>query len=572
MSNSEQYISTEVLVIGGGIAGFFAAIKAKEQGLEVILADKNYAGKSGGSYFAEGELLFFGTEHVAKMEKYINDISIKSEYLNNHEWDEICLIDAEKRYDDLVSWGIKFVEWVPFKPSMYQIVAMAFREYLPVLRKKALEIGVKVIDRIMFCDLLKQNEEIVGAMGFHTTTGDLYTFQAKATVIATGSSNLRAGYLRTNYWTGDGPAMAYRTGAEITGQEFSSGVAGVNRNEYQQLKQKNKRNGITGKIVDAPARYPFLTTGSGWARPNLNAEGGVVLDLQWEAHMGRAPLYADIDAFTPEKMSGVQNYLQRVGTRNFEKLGWDVSEGGKVQFPSTRISLNSVPGGSGIWPIDKNCATAIPGLYVAGDNCATMACGATYVGKGFGHNHAAVTGTRAGLGAAGYATKSKKITLDDEQLLKMKKSLYAPLERKGGFSPAWLTQVLQGITVPYFIFGIKHGERLSATLTLVEFLNSHLVPKLIAKDAHEWRMAQETKNMILTTEMMLRASIFRTESRGNHFREDYPRRDDPTWLAWVKIKNEQGHMKLFKEPVPDKWWPDLTKSYNERYPMLLPCE
>jgi succinate dehydrogenase/fumarate reductase flavoprotein subunit len=94
----------------------------------------------------------------------------------------------------------------------------------------------------------------------------------------------------------------------------------------------------------------------------------------------------------------------------------------------------------------------------------------------------------------------------------------------------------------------------------------------MAKDAHEWRMAQETKNMALTAEMMLRASLFRTESRGSHFREDYPRRDDPAWLAWVKIKKEQDEMITHKQPVPKEWWPDLTKSYEERYPNLLPGE
>jgi succinate dehydrogenase/fumarate reductase flavoprotein subunit len=72
--------------------------------------------------------------------------------------------------------------------------------------------------------------------------------------------------------------------------------------------------------------------------------------------------------------------------------------------------------------------------------------------------------------------------------------------------------------------------------------------------------------MVLNAEMMLRASLFRTESRGQHYREDYPRRDDPEWLAWIKIKEEDGKMKAIKEPVPEKWWPDLTGPYEERYP------
>ena len=79
--------------------------------------------------------------------------------------------------------------------------------------------------------------------------------------------------------------------------------------------------------------------------------------------------------------------------------------------------------------------------------------------------------------------------------------------------------------------------------------------------------------MVLNAEMILRASLFRTESRGLHYREDYPRRDDPTWLAWVKImQDEQGGMKLLKEPVPREWWPDLSRPYRERYPERFPGE
>ena len=82
----------------------------------------------------------------------------------------------------------------------------------------------------------------------------------------------------------------------------------------------------------------------------------------------------------------------------------------------------------------------------------------------------------------------------------------------------------------------------------------------------------ETKNMVLNAEMVLRASIFRTESRGTHFREDYPRRDDPEWLAWIKMKDENGEMVISKEPIPKNWWPDLSLPYEERYHCQLPLE
>jgi succinate dehydrogenase/fumarate reductase flavoprotein subunit len=187
-------------------------------------------------------------------------------------------------------------------------------------------------------------------------------------------------------------------------------------------------------------------------------------------------------------------------------------------------------------------------------------CGASHRGPGFG-----VTGKRAGLEAAEYALQAEKPVIDEEELGRLKKFVYGPAQRKAGFSPRWVTQLLQNTMIPYFILYIKHGERLQAALTIVEFLRDHLVPKLMAKDPHELRLTHETANMVLNAEMILRASLFRTESRGLHYREDYPRRDDPTWLAWTKVKEEQGLMKVSKEPVPEEWWPDLSKPYEERY-------
>ncbi|MFC1892008.1 twin-arginine translocation pathway signal protein, partial [Thermodesulfobacteriota bacterium] len=128
------------------------------------------------------------------------------------------------------------------------------------------------------------------------------------------------------------------------------------------------------------------------------------------------------------------------------------------------------------------------------------------------------------------------------------------------------------IMIPYFIMYIKTEERMNAALTLVEFIKDHLSPKLTAKDPHELRLALETKNMILNAEMRLRSSLFRTESRGCHYREDFPRRDDDNWLAWVLLKEENGEMKMIKKDIPEEWKPDLSIPYEERYPIRLPGE
>jgi succinate dehydrogenase/fumarate reductase flavoprotein subunit len=211
--------------------------------------------------------------------------------------------------------------------------------------------------------------------------------------------------------------------------------------------------------------------------------------------------------------------------------------------------LTDIWGASAIWPVDKNCASTVPGLYAAGDSLGHMAYWWGGIVPG------GVTGLRAGLNAAKYAQEVKRPVISEKEIARLKKVMYAPVERESGFNPRWVTQLLLHTVVPYYILIVQHGKRLQAALTLVEFFRDHYIPKLLAKDSHELRVAHETKNMVMNAEMMLRASLFRTESRGLHYREDYPRRDDPNWLAWVKLKEARGKMKVWKEPIP----------YAERY-------
>jgi len=591
MSFSEKRIKTDVLVIGGGMAGCFAAIKAKQRGLDVTLVDKGHIGKTGATHYADGNLMYFRPERGHNITDWLNLISVRGEYLNNRDWVEICLKESRNRYDDMVSWGVPFYKpdgklfinradpsWTGMddiigstdKGAVWENVDFVSRKNAPALRKKALDYGVNILDRIMTCELLKQDGKVIGAIGFHTTSGDLYVFQSKATVIATGSGAFKAENNLTNYWTGDGEAMAYRAGATVSGQEFCR--VGTDM-PIRTAVRSQKPADISNKTVDTLAHYPFITGGlASWLRPTLNAEGGAVIGAAWEVHCGRAPLYSDLDAWSEGQMKWIKYYIDSKGAEGEERAGFDFFKRGKVQFPATRIWLAPTAAGAGIWPEDMNLATGVPGLYAAGDSCATMACGASYAGLGFGLNHAAVTGSRAGLGAAEFALKLKSTDSDGKLLAGVKNNVCNPLERAGGFTAAWLTQIVQTITVPYYILGVKKEDRLRAALTLAEFINNHLSPKVMAKDPHEWRMAYEAKNMALIAEMRLQASLFRTESRGSHFREDYPRRDDPTWLAWVKLKEKDGKIAAFKEPLPGKWWPDLTKKYEERYPRMFPGE
>jgi len=519
---SEKLIETDVLVVGGGIAGCFAAVKAREKGADVTLVSKGKIGRSGMSPWAHGSMAV-PRDREDKIEALKQQAHVGGEYLNNPEWTERVIRESWDRFEDMLDWGQPFLkkengDFVkPMSGGQEQDGHLWALEDGPgswalSLRNRPEKMGVAILERIMVVDLVKQDGQVVGAVGISTSSPELYVIRAKATVLCMGSG----GFKPVGGWplvdlTSDGHVMAFRAGARITGKEFEDFHNGMMRR--------------TGEL--------WLSN----ILPMTNAEGepvpgfGFGLQADFEAHAGKAPLYRGED----EVFSGVALGL-------------------------------SVHTAEGVWPEDENCASGVPGLYAAGDCCATMVVGAAYSMGGSGTCNASVTGARAGAAAAAYALQTPKTAADSQELSRVRELVLTPANRTGGFSPDWVTRVLKNAMMPYFTLRIKHGDRLQATLALVEFMRDQLAPKLFARDPHELRLAHETKNMITNAEMKLRASLFRTESRGTHYREDHPKRVDPNWLAWVMIARADDGMTLSKESIPEKYWPDLTLPYEKRYP------
>ncbi|MBW1863847.1 MAG: FAD-binding protein [Deltaproteobacteria bacterium] len=125
---------------------------------------------------------------------------------------------------------------------------------------------------------------------------------------------------------------------------------------------------------------------------------------------------------------------------------------------------------------------------------------------------------------------------------------------------------------PYFVTYVKEKSRMEGALNQIMYLQEKFVAQLKAEDFHDLRLAHEARNMLLNAEMKLRAGLFREESRGTHFREDFPYRDDDNWLAWIKLVKKDGKMATVKHPLPPEWHPDKSLSYRDKYPAVFPGE
>ena len=549
----EQAMTCDVLVIGGGIAACFAAVKAQEAGASVIMVDKGYVGRSGQSPYADSFLIFH-PEWGHDLEASMATINRHSEYLNDQYWTRKCLLDSWDRYQDLLDWGCTFkknpdgslaVRQEGKLPAAVQFDKSA-GAYGKILRKKVLSVGVKIVDQVMIVDFLKENGRIVGAIGLPNDNCNLITFISKATISCIGACGYKpTGYPPLMQLTCDGEAMAYRAGAEILGKEF------VDAHYSKEGMPDPVAQRTAGDPPPVTVPRPGAAEGDGGPKLRRNGLGVVISDR-------------------PDSVSGYMfTYLQSEFAVHAGQ-GPIYSRGAK-SFGGAALGM-SLRKADGLFPADRECRSSLPGLFAAGDALGNMQNGAAYSTGGGSIEGGSVTGTIAGRAAAKEAAAMVLPQVSQKELQRAQTYVLEPLERKSGFGPRWAIELLRNYMMPYFVCFIKKADRLQATLALITFLEEHISPMLYAADAHELRLAHEAKNMILSAEMRLRSGLFRTESRGNHYREDFPNRDDENWFCRTKIKNADGEMVLEKVPLPAEYRPDSSLSYREKYPFPFPGE
>jgi succinate dehydrogenase/fumarate reductase flavoprotein subunit len=509
----EEY-RTDVLIIGGGIAATFAAVRARREGADVILVDKGYAGCSGLSPWFTGFAYYDpDASNRAEPEEWHHGFMWATESMSRKDYIDLFLEESKTCWDELRSW----VPDAPLKTGKG-----------PYLRKQIEKSGTKIFDGIMIAELLKVDGRVVGALGIAREDDRALIFRAGAVIICTGSGTFKIPGWPMSPNTFDGQAMAYKLGAEIAGKEW---------------------NDFHWSDVNCPGDawhsfgYHLSTPLGGETDPGAHS----LREIFWSAFE-----HAPMDVFPPPPQGKHANAPEN----EIRVLG------GTLGCAEHRMD--------GIFPSDSSCGTGIDGLYAAGDAICTGGVGT----KGSAAPGCAVQGATAGIYAAEYALMNNKVDLDPGELLAVQKRIFEPRTRQKGYSPEWVTRTLQNIMQPYYVLYVKHEERLLSALSNVMHLQEHFVPRLTAKDPHEHRLALEAENLVLNAEMKLRASLFRKESRHSHFREDYPFRDDENWLSFVLLRKGCESMDVSKWDIPQEWIPASIKAlpYQERYVDRFPGE
>ncbi|WP_299788499.1 FAD-binding protein [uncultured Marivita sp.] len=527
---------TDVLVIGGGMAGLFAAVKAHDAGAATMIVSKGRLGSSGLTPFGKGFFVFDPATEPGSIDDFVDTVSRSALGTNNPVYTRQLAEHSMDRAVELRDWG-------------YFNQTLANRPFMRPIDDR----DIPLLERVTITHLIKEDGRIAGAAGFRLDAEETVTIRAKSVILCTGAGGFKPNGFPLGDLTHDGTVMAYRIGAKVTGKEWNDGHM---------------------TRADHPAAT-FDTWGDMFERvPSTNGvevHHDLGVDLNYRAYVLGNPVAGGPGApqETAEVAGGpyVPQEFQRTSDAPADGDGPPpgAGEGGAPGGPPPGFAPSANVGGAsagmaihkseGLVPYDDRCASNIPGLYAAGDALGSHMAGGIYTQVGSSLAGSAVQGAIAGEAAAEYASGVEAPMIPDTRLAEITDEILAPLRRDAGYGPAWVTQTLQGIMIPNFVLYIKKAAMMNAALAYIEELRDHHAPMLRAANMHELRLAWETRNMILSAEMKLRASLFRTESRCSHYRLDYPEVDDVNWRAWINIhRADDGTMELTKQPFGT--WPD----------------
>lgn len=560
-----ETITTDVLVIGGGIAGIRAAIEASEHNVRVIVANKGQVGKDGAAVWMAGGGYQAALYPPDSIEQHIEDTIKAGKYLNNQTLVQAFLSLAPDSVKDLTKWGARFgkkdgkyvqirLPGETYPRSMsHSIVGESlggeYRKSLP--RRLKSQKGVTIMNDVYIVDLLGSEEAIHGALALDARKGEFVALQAKETILATGGFMALFDFTTANpTLTGDGHGMAYRAGARMTDMEFIQFFPAatlwprtVYRDHFPYTLLWRLRgifyNAIGERFMERyfPVEKDFATR-EAMSRAihrevkegRGSANGGAYLSFR---HLPRNL----IDVFLEE----LRDNPFMEGLRD---AGVDIREDAIEIGPAAHY----VQGGC--W-INERCETNLRGLYAVGELGSGGKDGADRL-AGNALPFCMAMGYVAGKDAAEQAQTAKTVKLDDAQIAAIQSRAEAPMDRSEGLRPFLVKNAIRSLMSGAMVYD-RNKDELLAGIRELERIRQEDLPRLslsakTKKFNMEWIEAFEVRNMADVAEMSMKAALMREESRGLHQRSDFPE-ENPEWLKHITIIKRRGEMAFSVEPV-----------------------
>lgn len=536
-------ISTDVLIIGSGGAGSRAAIEVDDAGLKAIIVSKGLSFRSGCTGMAEGgyNAVFKTVDKDDSIEAHKHDTLKGGSFLNDEKLVNILVNESPKRLIDLENYGALFdrqesgqIDQRPFGGQTYRRTCYqgdrTGAELLNALKEEIIRRDIECIEEVMITSLVCDNDQVIGATGLDLKDSSLIYFKAKSVILASGG----AGQLfpvtsNTSQKNGDGFAIAFKAGADLVDMEQiqfhptgmvtpeskkgilvteavrAEGGKLINKDgERFMSKYAPEKMELATRDVVARSIYREIIEGRG------TENGGVYLDI---SHLD--------DDYIDEKLETM--VLQ------FENVGVDIKHGPIEVAPTAHHFMGGLK-------INTDGSTTLKNLFGAGE-----VCGGVHGANRLGGNALADTqvfGKISGVSAS-EAAKNTELKTNDEQV-QMEASRIEGLIKEGSVKPKEFKNRIKQLM--WEKVSIVRDEK-----TLNEALKELLEMKKELDDLNvsnikqyntELVTALEVINMVEICILTVKSAILRRESRGAHYRSDYPETNDE-WKRSIVVNEKE---------------------------------
>ena len=546
MSAKPFVFDTDVLIIGGGFSGSWAALTARQHVENVLIVDKGPRDWGGLGGMSGGDMIVKQPEFAAK--DLVEELVYYYDGLCEQDVLEEILNQSYERFKDYEKMGHEFARddsgrlmSIPqrglelMRYYFYHPYGKGGAHTTQILNAELQRLNVQRIGRIEITDLVKDGDAVSGAVGFHAQSGTPCLFRAKAVILAAHNGGWKGSYL-LNTCAGEGAALAYGAGASLRNMEFIENwnVPKLFAWEGQTGMLPYGARFLNGEGEDFMRRYsPKL---GAKADPHYNVRG-----MAFEVRAGRGPIYFDTSTMSPEGveiMTPTGGWMKLNDTK-LKELGIDFFGQELEWMPQVRHTYGGIVA-------DLDGSTAIKGLYAAG--LARNPDPGVYMG-GWATCITATTGYSAGEAAAQFVQGHDAVAFDEAYAASRLEAFTGYLG-KDGIAPKDVISDMREVMSAPDIALMKTGKGLSRGLDRVEEIRAEVLPHLGARDPHELAKLFEATSTVLLTELCLNAALMRKESRAGHYREDYPERDNEHWLKWIEQKQVDGKREVHTVPVP----------------------
>jgi len=557
-------IQTDVVIVGSGGAGLRAAIEASDNGAKVLVVSKSMHRKAH-TVMAEGGIAapLGNVDKNDNWKVHANDTLEDGLFIGNMKMIEILCKDAKERILELENWGAIFdrtddglIHQRPFGAhSCARVCHIGDRTGLEIIQTLSDQVRkreIPYLEETVITNILKDGNKVAGIALIDMKSGDFIVVKAKAVILATG------GYARiykttTNPWesTGDGYAIAYNNGIELwdmemvqfhpTGMIFPEsakgllvtegvrGDGGILTNidgERFMKKYDPKRMDLSARDIVTRAIFNEVKEGRGTKR------GGVYLDI------------------SHKPKDYVINKLPKMVQQFKDFASIDITKEKMEVAPTAHYTMG------GIKVDSETCMTTLNGLFASGETAVSVH-GANRLG-GNSLIDILVFGRLSGKAAAEYCKRCENVNIRENDVKKELDRISKPLHNSSGTKPQIIKRRIKDIMEKYVHIS-RNPKNLNIALKKLEEIKGQMNNISVSgtfKYNHEFNDFLDISNMIVCAEATTRAALEREESRGAHFREDFPKLDDDGWLVNIACVNSGRGMELKHYPVSNankKW-------------------